>query len=129
MSEATAHREREQSAGYTLVAGAAVLLASGLLLVVVMDRSLTLFGAFALAAALLAAPGVRSLAAARSERAGREAAAHEFEFAGHVAFWVVLSVLLVDAAAAYLPAEQVPVAYVYVGGVAFLLAYGYASAR
>lgn len=129
MSEATARREHERSTGYTLLGGAAVLFATGLLLVVVLDRPLALFGAFALAAALLAAPGARSVADARTGDPREAAMGRAFEFAGTVAFWVVASVLLVDAAAGFLPEARVPVAYVYVGGVAFLLAYAYASTR
>lgn len=128
MSDATAHLDRQESEGFTLLSGAAVLLASGTLLVVAFDRSLALLGGFGVVALLLAALGYRSVAAAR-EGLVLEATDDlpAFDQAGHVAFWLVLSVVLLDSAVGLLRPTHVPLAYAYVGGLAFLLAYAYAS--
>lgn len=118
----------QENAGYTLLAGAAMLLATGVTLVIAFDRPLRFLGGFALAGLLLAAFGARCLTAVERGRildAERRAAL--FERTGHLAFWTLLSAILIDSTWQFLPAETVRIGYAYVAGVAFLAAFAYAS--
>lgn len=118
----------QESAGYTLLVAGALLLATGVTLVVVFDRPLLFLGGFALAALLLGAFGARCLAAVRSGRVlDDERRAALFERTGHLAFWALLSVILLDSTWQFLPTETVRIGYAYVAGAAFLAAFAYVA--
>lgn len=111
------------------MSGGALLALSGLLAVVLFGRSVFLLGGFALAGFVLWVFGFRTMRAARDDVVRRTSPANGqlLQRSGNVAFWVLLSVILVDSTWQVLPIEQTRIAYVYAGTLAMLATVAYAE--
>lgn len=120
---------RREHAALTMMAAGAFLAAGGLAVVLVLDRSPLLVGGFGLAGALLWLFGYRAMLGQRGRGATTGVSSAPWplvERSGHVAFWVLLGVLLLDSVWQVVPAGSTRIAYVYAGCLAALFAFAYA---
>ncbi|ELY54761.1 hypothetical protein [Natronolimnohabitans innermongolicus] len=116
MSELPTNIERQKRNGYVMIAGAAILLLGGAVVVGVSSLPPVSFFGLLVPASILVFFGYRAVSAGRDRKAlGDERTAKLHGKVGVNAFWMLLFVILADGTFAIFPREGASTAYIFSG--------------